>query len=273
MELFWFLLLIVSLAALAKGADLLLDGAHAAGSHLGLSAFGAGAIIIGTLTSIPDLIAGIVAQFKGASDVVVGIAIGANIADILLIAALVAVIARGVRIYADDVNFDTGWLLVATGALVFTAWDGIITGHESLFLLLIFALYWGVMYTVTRANNANNKNHHSQETGHLFSRREMLMLASGFALLIGGALFAVEAAIQLSEAFEISTGIIGLFAIALGTTLPELFITLQSVRQNALRAPLALGNIFGSNIFNALVVVGIPGLIGNIELDPITGTI
>jgi cation:H+ antiporter len=270
MALLWFLLLVASLAALAKGADLVLDGAHTIGTRMGLSSFGAGAIIIGTLTSLPDLMAAIAAQLKGASDVVAGIAIGANIADIFLIAALIAVITRGVKIYADDVHFDVGWLVVTTGALIFVAWDGMITGAESLFLLLFFALYWGVMYTITRENNRNNHNHLS---GNSFSLHEILMLLVGFAFLIGGAHFAVEAAIRLSSAFAISTGIIGLFAIALGTTLPELFITLRSVRENALRAPLALGNIFGSNIFNALVVVGLPGLIGTIEIDPITGSV
>jgi cation:H+ antiporter len=267
MTLFWIVALIFSIALLTKGADFVLDGAHEIGSWLGLSSFGAGAIIIGSLTSLPDLAAAFVAQLEGASDIVTGTAVGANIADIFLIAAIIAILARGVKITSDDIHFDVSWLIASTFALVLVMWDGIILKGESFFLLVLFGLYFATTYAIAR----EKKKAISPEERTQLSVKNFWLLVIGLILLITGAYIAVNSAINLAESFKISTGIIGLFAIALGTTLPEFFVTIRSA--NGSRAPLAMGNIFGSNIFNALAVVGVPGMLAPIVPDPVTATL
>jgi len=267
MTILWVLVLLFSIGLLTKGADFVLDSAHNIGTWFGLSAFGAGAVIIGSLTSLPDLVAAFVAQLQGASDIVTGTAIGANIADILLIAAIVAILARGVSIVSDDITFDISWLLVATGALVVVMLDGAIQTGESFFLLTLFALYFLTTYAVAREKKKNGK----QMEGVRLTGKDISLLITGFLFLVVGAHLAVDAAINLAEAFSISTGIIGLFAIALGTTLPEFFVTIRSA--SGQKASLAIGNVFGSNIFNALMVVGIPGMLGPIVPDTITATL
>lgn len=267
MTLLWVVVLLFSIGLLTKGADFVLDSAQKIGTWFGLSAFGAGAVIIGSLTSLPDLVAAFVAQLEGASDIVTGTAVGANIADILLIAAIVAILARGVKITSDDITFDVSWLLVATGALVVVMLDGVIKAGESFFLLFLFGLYFLTTYAVAREKKKSGQ----QTEEVLLTKKDFVLLVLGFGFLVTGAHLAVDAAIHLAEIFNISTGIIGLFAIALGTTLPEFFVTIRSA--NGHQAPLAIGNVFGSNIFNALAVVGIPGLLGPIVSDDITATL
>jgi len=267
MTLLWVLVLLFSIGLLTKGADFVLDSAHKIGTWFGLSSFGAGAVIIGSLTSLPDLVAAFVAQLQGASDIVTGTAVGANIADILLIAAIISILARGVQIVSDDITFDVSWLLVATGALVVVMIDGVIKTGESFFLLTLFALYFLTTYAIGREKKKSGA--HTEKV--VLTRKDLVLLGLGFSFLIVGAHLAVDAAINLAEIFNISTGIIGLFAIALGTTLPEFFVTIRSA--NGHRAPLAIGNIFGSNVFNALAVVGIPGLLGPIVSDSVTETL
>jgi len=264
MTLVWFGILIASLWMLTKGADFVLDGAQRVGGRLGLTAFAAGAIIIGALTSLPDLVAAIAAQLHGAPDIVTGVAVGANIADIFLIAAIIAIMTRGVTIVSDDISFDIAWLATATAALVLVAINGVISTRESFLLLMIFGVYVFTTYAIARERRANGKhNAYAPVTAS-----DITKLTVGFVLLIVGANFAVDAAIYLAGVFNIAAGVIGLFAIALGTTLPEFFVTLQAVRAG--KASMAIGNVFGSNVFNALVVVGLPGILGKIEIDEIT---
>jgi len=267
MTLLWVLVLLFAIGLLTKGADFVLDSAQKIGTWFGLSAFGAGAIIIGSLTSLPDLVAAFVAQLQGASDIVTGTAIGANIADILLIAGIIAILARGVQIVSDDITFDVSWLLVATGALVVMMLDGVVQTGESFFLLTLLVLYFLTTYAIGREKKKSGE--HIEKV--VLTRKDIVLLGLGFSFLIVGAHLAVDAAIHLAEIFNISTGIIGLFAIALGTTLPEFFVTIRSA--NGHQAPLAIGNIFGSNVLNALAVVGVPGLLGPIVSDNVTETL
>jgi len=267
MTLLWVGALLVSFWILTKGADFVVDSAQKIGAHLGLTTFGAGAIIIGSLTSLPDLVAGLTAQIRGVSDIVTGTAVGANIADILLIVALIALISKGVQVVSDDLHFDLAWFVTATGALVWVMHDGVVRGVESFILLLMFGVYVLSTYAVAR----ERLGHTPVDGRTLFTKRDVFNLVLGFVFLVVGAQIAVDAAIALSGIFNIATGVVGLFALALGTTLPEFFVTIQSVRKN--KASLALGNIFGSNVFNALVVVGLPGMLGAIHPDAVTASI
>lgn len=267
MTIVWFLVLIVSLGMLTKGADFVLDAAEKFGTRLGLTSFAAGAIILGSLTSLPDLVAAIAGQLQGASDIVAGTAVGANIADILLIAAIIAILSKGVQIHAKNITYDMAWLGTATAALVFVSFDRVIYMRESFLLLMLFCIYAFTTYAIAREKNASNTGSAVQKT----TLRDGFRLLAGFVLLVAGAHFAVEATLELAVSFHIATGVIGLFAIALGTTLPEFFVTIRGVRNG--QGSAALGNVFGSNVFNALVVVGIPGLLGPMAIDEITHSV
>jgi len=258
--------LCIGLYMLIVGSRYVLRGTQHFGNRFGLSSFGAGAIIIGSLTSLPDLVAAIAAQLQGASDIVVGIAVGANIADIFLIAAIVAVLAKGVRVIERDLTFDIAWLAASTAALIVVLYDGRLVQSESFMLVVLFCIYLLATYALTNKPSAREGN----DAHRRKSRYEFVKLILGFGLLIGGAHLVVKATLALSAAFGVATGVIGLFALALGTTLPELSVTLRAIREK--ESSLALGNVFGSNIFNALAVVGMPGMLGVVVPDAFTYT-
>lgn len=262
MALFWALVFVVALAALIKGADMLLDEAKKIGEMIGLSPFAIGVVILGFGTSLPEMVSSIVAQLQGASDIVAGNVVGSNVANILLIVGLAALISRGTKLKMQDLSFDIAWVAISAGVLIFVAFDGAITTVESFFLLVAFFLYGTAIYATTQDNKRKvpkkGKLHH----------KDFFFLVLGFTLLIVGAHYTVESAIHIANIIGIGTGIIGLLAIAIGTSLPELFVTIKAAGDK--HADIAIGNVFGSNVFNALLVVGVPGLLGSMVVDATT---
>jgi len=265
MALVWALVFIASVAALVKGADFLLDTAKKVGEWLGLSPFVIGVVIIGFGTSLPELVSSFAAQWQSVSEIVAGNVVGSNIANILLIAGFAAVIGRGVVLKMQDLNFDIAWMVAAAGVYAWMARDLLITQAESAFLLFGFLLYGAAIYATSRDN--------PHKAAHQTPRpvaKDWALLIVGFILLVGGAHFTVESATHIAAIIHVGAGIVGLLAIALGTSLPELAVTMQAARKK--EADIAIGNIFGSNVFNVLLVIGLPGLVGPIVVDTVTGT-
>lgn len=261
----WALLFAVGIAGLVKGADTLLDTARKVGELWGLSSFTIGVVIVGFGTSLPELVSSFVAQLQGAGDMVVGNVVGSNITNILLIGGIATVLARGMRLNLDDIGFDAGWLLASAAMLAWVGFDSVVTPTESFILLTTFALYGMALYAVGADNQRHRPKH---DKAHAVAMRDVVLLSIGLALLIGGAYATVGAATHIAHTLGVATGIVALFALALGTSLPELFVTIKAAQRG--EADVAIGNIFGSNVFNILAVVGIPGLIGSIAIDAVT---
>lgn len=262
MVLLWVVVFVVAVAALVKGADYFLDTAKKVGEWVGLSAFTIGVVIVGFGTSLPELVSSLAAQTQGVSDIVAANVIGSNIANILFIAGFAAVMLRGVTLKLSDLYFDAGWLAMTTVFLVWIAFDGVVTVGESLVALVLFAIYALAIYAVSQDNRAYHAAHNTAAP----TPKDWGLLVVGLMFLIGGAHYTVEAAQQISGIVGIGTGVIGLLAIAVGTSLPEFAVTLQAARGRG-GSDIAMGNIFGSNVFNALMVIGLPGLLGPMVLD------
>lgn len=262
---FWVVVFLLGMAALVKGADVLLDMAKKIGERLGLSSFAIGVVIVGFGTSLPELISSAVAQLSGASDIVAGNVMGSNITNILLIGGVSVVLARGLKLNLDDLEFDVGWLIASTFMLGWVLWDMLITPMEALMLLFILSLYMLAIF----AFNADNQKHRPQhDRAHNITIKDYVLLGTGFALLLAGAYATVEAAVEIATILNVATGVIALLAIALGTSLPELMVTIKAAMKGS--ADIAIGNIFGSNVFNVFAVLGLPGLLGAMTVEPAT---
>lgn len=253
----WAAVFVVSVGALVKGAGMLLESAKRIGEWAGFSAFTIGVVILGFGTSAPELVSSIAAQIQGVPDIVAGNVVGSNIVNVLLVAALMAVVARGVIMKLEDATFDIAWLIVSVVAFLAVAWNGVISVNESIFLLFAFALYSVAIYAFTSDNRALVP---TEKRPPAPRSRDIATLVGGFILLAVGAHFTVIAAVNEAALLQIGTGVIGLLAIALGTSLPELVVTVRAVRTDD--TDIALGNIFGSNVFNVLFIVGIAGSFG-----------
>lgn len=257
----WSLVFIASLGALVRGADMLLDGAKKIGLWLGLSPFVVGVVILGFGTSLPELVSSVVAQLQGAGELVAGNVAGSNIANILLIVALAAVISRTVVLKSADVLFDITWILASAALFVFVAFDAVITEGESLLLLFGFGLYAAALYALS-----TDTPYIPEDTiVPVVGRAELMRLGIGFGLLVVGAHFTVQSAVAVADIAGIGTGIVGLLAVAIGTSLPEFFVTVQAARSG--HADIAVGNVFGSNVFNALFITGVAGMFGAMHVD------
>jgi cation:H+ antiporter len=264
MLIFWIAVFVVSLVALVKGADWLITSSEKIGLSLGLSPFIVGVTIVGVGTSFPELISSLVAVFKGVTDVVAANAIGSNIANILLIIGVSAVVSKRLTVTKNLIDVDLPLLAITTVLLLGVVWDKQITLGESILLLAAYGVYF--LYTVFHRDTDEAgaaKNNRSSRPKIL--AKDILLLGVGILGLVLGAKYMIDALVNLSAMLNVATGVIAITAVAVGTSLPELLVSAKAALQK--KSEVALGNIFGSNVFNALVVVGFPGLFKRLSLD------
>lgn len=281
MVIFWIIVFLISLAVLVKGADWLITSAEKIGLAIGISPFIVGVTIVGAGTSFPELISSFVAVFKGVPDVVVANAIGSNIANILLIVGISAIIGRRLVVTKSLIDLDLPLLAISTVLLLGIVWDKQVTFGESLLMLITYGIY--LLYTILHkdiegADEITETIPSRQEkTGHILDHKkeiltrpklvakDFIFLVVGILGLVFGAKYLIDALVNLSAMLNIATGVIAITAVAVGTSLPELLVSAKAAFQQ--KSEIALGNIFGSNVFNALVVIGLPGLFRVLPVD------
>lgn len=258
----------MSLAALIKGADWVLENAQKIGLSLGMAPFLVGVLIVGFGTSTPELVSSLFGMFEGATEIPAANAIGSNIANILLIIGASAIFSRGVlTVHKNLIELEIPVLVMTMFFFFGVAFDGIITRPESIMLLVAFGVY--LLYSLLQQEEVKEKTAVAERPK--ISGKDIGMLLVGFVLLIGGAKYLIDSVLAVSEMVGISVGIITILAVAVGTSLPELLVSIKAAL--AKQGEISVGNIFGSNVFNALLVVGASGLVGNQLLDSATLTI
>lgn len=257
-------LLAVALFALVKGADYFIDGSKEVGATLGLSPFVIGIVVVGFGTSLPELASSFLATLSGSADFAIATVVGSNITNILLIAGLLIAIGGRIVVERDLVRTELPIFLIATAAFLYVARDGSIVFIESILLLITFVSY--LWYLIYEARSIDDVEVTASTRGKKISLRTVLFLIGGLAAVVVGAHFTVEAVLGIAEALAIPASLITITAVAVGTSLPELAVSLRALMKEG-GIDLALGNIFGSNVFNALIVIGIPGLFSTLTLD------
>jgi cation:H+ antiporter len=287
MAIVWIIVFIISLAVLVKSAGWLLSGAERIGLAIGLSPFIVGVTIVGLGTSLPELISSFIAVFEGVPEIVVANAVGSNIANILLVVGLSTVIGRRLVVTKNLIDLDLPLLAIGTTLMIGVAWDREVTFLESVILLITYGVYFA--YTILHRDDVKteedtelavfikkNSAYISKVSKKIaeiprIALRDFGLLAAGAIGLFLGAKYLVESVINLSDMLNIGAGVIAITAIAIGTSLPELIVSVRAAVQR--KSEIALGNIFGSNLFNMLVVIGLPGLFTTLPLDEKTFSI
>ncbi len=273
----------VSVVGLVKGADWFLESSEKLGLALGLSPFIVGVTIVSLGTSFPELFTGIMAVLRGAPEIVTANAIGSNIANILLVVGFSALVGGKLVVTKSLIDLDLPLLAIGTVILLGViqpfseGQEAIITRPESIILVIGYIIYF--IYTIfhdypetekedvkklpSRKERRENLAEGEKSSG--FTLNDGILLFIGVFLLAFGSNYLIDSVIKLSELHQIAMGVISIIAVAIGTTLPELFVCVKAAREG--NSELALGNIFGSNIFNSFIVIGIPGIIGDLPLD------
>lgn len=284
----WGLVFIISLILLVKGADWFVESAEKIGLALKISPFIIGVTIVALGTSFPELASSIAAVLKDTTEIVTANVIGSNIANILLIVGLAAIATKSfLAVRRSLIDIDLPLLASVTILFGFILWDGKIIWQEGLLLLLAFVIY--LLYTIFQKRDVFEEKPLPEElpTEDIFEvlpsridRRKIkepveklnskvfFFLILGVICLTVGANYLIDSVMKLSEILEIGVSTIAIFAVAVGTSLPELVVSVRAAAQK--KYEIALGNIFGSNVFNALLVIGIPSLIKTLSVDNIT---
>lgn len=253
----WIVVFLVSLAFLVKASDYFTVAAEKIGIFFGIPAFIVGVTIVSVGTSLPELASSIVATIKGSSEIVIGNVAGSNIANILLILGIAAVVGKQLKVSWELVSVDLPLLMGSALLLVATAMDGSFTFYDGILCLVGYIVY--LLYTVSAQKKHGGKTS-KQKLGW---KPPVTLIVSG-AVLYFSAEYTIESVVKLSEMLNIGKEIIAVTAVAVGTSLPELMVSTMAALKG--KSEMAIGNILGSNIFNALGIMGISGMIGTLVI-------
>jgi len=265
----WFFIFIVSLAVLVKAADYFTHYSEKVALSLKISPFIIGVTLIAFGTSLPELATAVVAVFRGDTTIAIANAFGSNIANIFLVLGFVAYVVKKLKAERNLIDIDLPLLFLSTALLVIVVMDRIVTTGEGIILLVGYGVY--LTYVIKSQDFAKDALPKLADKPLIRPRIELSTLLFIILSILGiylGAEFTVRSVIELGSFFGISTSVIAISAIAIGTSLPELVISLRAALKG--KHDIAIGNIVGSNIFNALIVVGIPSLFGALKVDDIT---
>ncbi|UII28138.1 calcium/sodium antiporter [Fulvivirga maritima] len=267
-----YILFIVGFVFLIKGADLLVEGATSIGRRLNISSIVIGLTIVSFGTSLPELLVNLIASYNDNPDIGVGNVLGSNIANILLILGVAAIINPlpiTKNTYFIEVPFSlTATLLVgflANASFFGKTNDFIISQYDGFILLFFFVLFMGYVYIVSKQKRTE---FNSDEFKQMPITKSVIFIVIGIVGLYFGGIWVVDGAVTIARAFHMSEGFIGLTIIALGTSLPELVTSAMAAFKK--NTDIAVGNVVGSNIFNLLWILGVSASIKPIPYDVIS---
>lgn len=247
-------LFVVSLTVLLKASDWFVDSAEEIGLSLGISPFIIGVTIVAFGTSLPELAASVAAVLAGESELVISNVVGSNITNIALVLGLVAVIVKQIELEYNIWHIDMPYLWGSAFLLWFTLNDG----SFSLFEAILFLI--GIVIFLAYSFKGDSDGSEQQEEREKASPKAYILLVVGGVLVWLSAEYTITAIKKLSEIAGISSTVIGLSAMALGTSLPEVIVSLNAARKG--KTSIAVGNVLGSNIFNTYIVMAVPSFFG-----------
>lgn len=229
-----------------------------------MSSFGIGVLIVGVGTSLPELATSIAAALEGATEIVIANVVGSNITNILLIIGLLAASAGPLGIDKKLIKTELPVFFISTVLFIAVIFDGRIDRFEGILLIATFCAYIWHLYTESKKAHKDLVKVSLKENSGI---KTFLLVACSLAGVLLGAHFTVEMTVNIATTFHVPIGLISIVAIAIGTSLPELFVTFHAYKMG--KTDLAIGSIYGSNAFNILLVIGIPALITPLIAEPL----
>lgn len=263
-----YVLFIIGFVLLIKGADYLIEGAASFAQRFGISNFVIGMTVVAFGTSAPELVVNIMAGLAGKSDLAVGNILGSNVANILLVPGIAALLFP-IVVRRSIVKIDLPMSVVAAIILALLALDfawlnlydeNILSMFDGLVLIVLFFIFIGYSFKSGKIDT-------SEEIGELSTDS---LLKSGIFVIVGllglgiGGNWIVNGAVEIARIFGMSEALIGLTIVAIGTSLPEVAASAMAAKKH--NADMAMGNVIGSNIFNILWVLGCSAIINPLEM-------
>lgn len=271
--------IIVGIALLAIGANILTDGASAIAKRLKVSDFLIGVTIVAVGTSTPELVVSLQSALAGQAEVSIGNIVGSNIFNVYAILGITTIIAPLLLTRANEkrdipIHIGASALLVVL-ALDATIWhrgDNTLSRIDGIVLLIFYGLFlWWVIRTErgvqTNPTTGSRSSTPTTSAPQMGLPKAIVMVVAGLAGLIVGSRMFLNGSVELAQRVGLSEAVIGLVLVAAGTSLPELFATIVPALKG--KSELALGNILGSNIANILLILGASATITPLKLGGI----
>lgn len=244
---------------LVKGGDLTIDSAVRIAENSGLSKLFIAATIVAFGTSAPELFTSVNANLSGFPGISVGNVIGSNIANVLMVIGVAAVIAP-VIIDRKAVRVDTLVMILATIAMAVAVWAEILPRWGG------FAMIAAIVGYVVYQYNASRIDVDEEEDGDELPGNPFVLVAVGIGVLVLGSEILVQGAVAGGYALGVPEAVIGMTVIAFGTSLPELTTCVAAARKG--QSDMIVGGIVGSNIFNILSVMAVSAAVKPLIIDP-----
>jgi len=262
-----FLLLGLGLALLVAGGDILVRGAVGLATRFGVSPLLIGLTVVGFGTSTPELVTSLDAAFAGLPGIALGNVVGSNIANILLILGISALIAP-VAVAGTTLRRDGGALMLSALATLGVVLAGSLSRPAGLGLIAGLVLYIGLAYRLERRAGplAVEEPDSARPTAGPRGAMAGLLVLAGIGLTILGARLLIESSVDLARAWGVSDTVIGLTLVAVGTSLPELATSIIAALRG--QSDLAFGNVVGSNIYNVLGILGVTAVARPLAIPP-----
>ncbi|OAV42664.1 calcium/sodium antiporter [Lewinella sp. 4G2] len=247
---------VVSIAALLWASDRFVEAAERIGLSFGISPFIIGVTIVAFGTSLPELATSIVAVLNGTPEIVIGAVVGSNITNIALVLGLTAVVVKNIDLEYNLWHIDIPFLWGSAFLLYFAVSDGNLSIYEAILFLVGICIF--LAYSLKDQDKPDKKDRPTA------SWKDYLYLVLGGALVSVSATYVIEAITNIASILAIAPTVIALSAVAIGTSLPEVAVSLAAARKG--KASIAVGNAIGSNVFNTFIVMAIPRFFGKLEI-------
>ena len=257
---------VVALFALILASNYFLKSAERIGLMFGISPFVVGVCIIAFGTSLPEATVAIFSVVQGVTEVPVAQTVGSNIANILFVLGVVAIVAKRLDTSKNLIDIDLPLIASITLLFILIIIDGTVHLYEGIFLLGGFICYLTYVF-VTEKKKPDSPNQEKKERDVPALIKDFGIIVVTAAVIAVSAHFTINATQSIALSLSIPDGLVAATALALGTSLPELVVSIQAVLRK--QADIILGNIFGSNIFNILFVIGIPALFANLNVGEV----
>ncbi len=261
---------LVGFFLLIKGADYLVTGAKSLAKSLRVSPLIIGLTIVALGTTLPELSVNLTAAIKGTTDIVLGNIIGSNLANILLILGLAAIILP-LKVEWATIKKEIPFNIIAVLVLIISATDGFVRNNsagiiertEGMIYLCFFILFIYYIYLLVKQQRKDIGKKHLKAVKHHYLLTALMIIGGIIGLYIGGR-WVVDGAVMIARNFGLSEFLISATIIAIGTSLPELTTALTAAFKKS--TDIAVGNIIGSNVFNVFWILGISSVIRPIPI-------
>jgi len=260
-----FFIFILSLGVLIWGSDLLVDQSEKIALRFGISEYVIGATLVAVGTSLPEMAASMAASLNHKPEIAVANVIGSNIFNITLVLAVVFIVAKSINPHRDFFAKDSSWALFPVLIFILMILDGIFSRFDGFLLILLMCAY--ILFLLRNSQEIVTEEEQEEKVTFTLGRTMALTLL-GFVLVVMGADYTIESASSIARSFGVSDWIIGIIMISLGTSMPELMVSVTAALKG--KADMAIGAIIGSNMANTTMVLGSAALINEIKLNPLS---